>query len=50
MELIKREKEFILLVNLNNNINFKNIIIKAKEKNKENINIILYINNKIIFK
>ena len=50
VELIKREREFILLVNSNNNINLRNIIIKAEEKSKESINAMLYINSKVILK
>jgi len=48
MELVKREREFILLVNLNSDINLKNTVIKIEEENKENINAIPYINNKAI--
>ena len=50
IELIKRKKEFILLINSNNNINPKNIIIKAEEKNKKDINAILFINSEVILK
>jgi len=50
MELMKRKKEFILLVNSNSNINFRNIIIKTEKKNKESINAILYINSEVILK
>ena len=50
MELVKREREFILLVNLNSDINLKNIIIKTEKESKESINAVLYMNNETILK
>ena len=48
MELIKGKREFILLINLNSDINPGNIIIKIEEENKEGINAVLYMNSEVI--
>ena len=50
IELIKKEKEFILLVNSNGDINLRNTVIKIEEKSKKDINIVLLINSETILK
>ena len=48
--LISLKVILCLSLQLARQINFKNIIIKAKEENKENINAVLFINSEIILK